>query len=245
MSARRTKKEEPEQRYFVQSRSLAVSLVAVLPLVGIYEVGIVALRSRVENHAGLLVKRMIGVLGMDVYLVLTGAVALSFVLAVAVKAFGSARGFRDYWAMLLEAGLYAALLGPLVYLVQSRLTPLSASIGAADRLLQALLYVGAGVWEELVFRLAFLGGLLFLTIRLLRGNALVFGVLGVLLTSVAFAGFHHVGALGEPFSSARFLFRFLAGTCLALVYLFRGLGICVYTHAFYNVGLLFSGLAST
>jgi membrane protease YdiL (CAAX protease family) len=47
-----------------------------------------------------------------------------------------------------------------------------------------------------------------------------------------------MGSLGEPFEVRVFLFRFLAGAILGTLYLTRGLGICVYTHAFYNVGLL-------
>ena len=51
--------------------------------------------------------------------------------------------------------------------------------------------------------------------------------------------------MGEPFTTPVFLFRFLAGVSLAALFVFRGLGVCVYTHAFYNVGLLLAGAGDT
>ncbi|MHC4859651.1 MAG: CPBP family glutamic-type intramembrane protease [Planctomycetota bacterium] len=215
-----------------------MSLVAILPLLAVYELGLILMRSRVENHAGLLVKRMIGLLGLDAYLVLTAAVALAFVIALAKKHRGPSRNFGLYGLILLESIVYAALLGPAVYLVGVKL---SASPDASDVVLRALLYVGAGVWEELVFRLLLLGGFVYVATRGFGGNGAVFAALGVLLSSLAFAAFHHLGPMGEPFVSSRFLFRTLAGMALAALFVFRGLGVCVYTHAFYNVGLLFAG----
>ena len=104
-----------------------------------------------------------------------------------------------------------------------------------------LLYMGAGVWEELVFRLALLGGIYFATVKVVRGNRLVFGLVALLLSSLAFAAFHHVGANAEPFTSKAFAFRLLAGGVLGTLYLSRGLGVCVYTHAFHNLFVLFLG----
>jgi len=228
------------RRYLEQSRTLPVGLVAVLPLLAIYELGILLSGSPAENYAGLLVKRMIGAFGFDVYLLLTALVASAFLLALAAKRRGPARRFHDYWLMMFESLVYAAVLGPLVLLVMGGLTPLAAG-GEAGAALRALLYTGAGVWEELVFRLALLGGFRWLAVDRARASPVVFGLLGVLISAAAFAGFHHLGAGGEPFTPRVFLFRFVAGALLGALYLLRGLGICVYTHAFYNVGLLAFG----
>ena len=117
----------------------------------------------------------------------------------------------------------------------------SGSAPATGTGIRALLYVGAGVWEELVFRLCLLGGFVWLTTRVLQGNVAVFSVLGILLSSVAFSGFHHVGELADPFTPGLFLYRLLVGVALSAVFVLRGLAVCVYTHAFYNVGLLLVG----
>jgi len=228
------------KEYLRDSRRVSVSLIAIMPLLMAYEIGILLTGSNVENSAGLLVKRMVGLFGADAYLALTAGVAVTFLLALLVKSRGPARRFQLYGLLLIEAVIYAAVLAPLVHLIGSRLgVGLSAAAVSDDRLVTALLYVGAGVWEELVFRLVLLGGFVWLTVKRAGGNAVLFGVIGMLLSSVAFSLFHNVGDLGEPFETGRFLFRTIAGCILGGLYLLRGLGITVYTHAFYNLGLLF------
>ena len=231
-------KDRSLSSYFDQSRTLAVSLVLVLPLLLAYEAGLIVLRSRVVNHAGELVRRMVALLGMDTYLALTGGVALAFLLALLAKRAGSARGFHLYWLVIFEAALYGALLGPAATFLQTRAGAMAAPANGLGTAQLALLYVGAGVWEELVFRFVLLGGTMWLAIRVLKGRRGVFTVLALLLSSLAFSVYHHLGPMGEPLVGRVFLFRFLAGLALGFLYLTRGLGICVYTHAFYNVALL-------
>jgi hypothetical protein len=212
-----------------------VSLVASLPLLALYEAGILLTGSPVENHVSALVKRMIALLGGHAYLVLTGAVAALFVLALVAKYRGPAKEFQNYVIIIVEGAVYAAILGPAIHLLG---VPLAAGPDTRLFLEDAILYMGAGVWEELFFRLILLGGFLMITVRQFRGNALVFIVLGLLISSAAFSAIHHLGTMGEPFVPRVFLFRMMAGLVLGILYVTRGLGICVYTHAFYNVGLL-------
>ena len=222
-------------RYLDQSRLLSVSLVASLPVLALYEIGLLVTGSPVENHVSALVKRMLDILGGHAYLVLTALTGACFVVALIAKRRGPGRDFREYWVMMVEAGLYAAILGPAIHLIG---IGLSAGPDASTFLHRTILYIGAGVWEELFFRLVLLGGFIFVTVKWMEGNPLVFSLLGLMLSSAAFSLIHHLGPLGEPFEARVFLFRFLAGAILGTLYLTRGLGICVYTHALYNVGLL-------
>jgi len=228
-------------RYARQSRALSVSLVLVLPLLLAYEVGILLFKSPVENLAGLLVKRLISVFGDQVLLALTGLVAAAFVVALLAKHRRPEREFRLYGVMLLESVCWAVLLGPVVVAIGSRVLCL-ASVGDLDQpALRVILLMGAGAWEELVFRFGLLGGFLWLTTGPMKGNRALLTVVGVVLSSLVFALFHHVGELGDPLTADRVLFRTLAGMALCALYLLRGLGIAVYTHAFYNVGLFLTG----
>ena len=52
-------------------------------------------------------------------------------------------------------------------------------------------------------------------------------------------GIHYIGALGDDFTIASFVFRFLAGVYLTLVFRFRGFAVAVYSHAIYDVIVLF------
>lgn len=103
-----------------------------------------------------------------------------------------------------------------------------------DGLSQVVTFVGAGIYEELLFRLLLYTGL----VALLRGlgSPAVIAVLGAAaLSATLFAAAHHVGPYGERFDDYIFVFRALAGVYFALLYQFRGFGIAVGAHALYDV----------
>ena len=234
-------------RYLEHSRRLSVGLVVSLPLLPLYEIGILLTGSPVENHVSALVKRMIAVLGGNAYLVVTAAVAAVYVLALVRKHRGSASDFHNYLVIIVESAVYALILGAGIYAIGMPLAAEAGDDGSRTRafLGLAILYMGAGVWEELFFRLVLLGGFLYLSVRQFGGNSLVFSIVGLLLSSAAFSAIHHLGSMGEPFLPGVFLFRMTAGMILGVLYLTRGLGVCVYTHAFYNVGLLLISFAAS
>jgi membrane protease YdiL (CAAX protease family) len=99
---------------------------------------------------------------------------------------------------------------------------------------QVVTYIGAGIYEEVLFRL----GLFSLVCFLLRA-VLVPGPAAVALaaaaTALTFAAAHHLGPTGEPMVAARFLFRALAGLYFTALYVFRGFGIAVGAHAGYDI----------
>lgn len=98
-----------------------------------------------------------------------------------------------------------------------------------------LLSVGAGLWEEITFRLALLGGLALL-LRRVTGCPQAFSLgLAILVSALAFALYHHVGDTGEPLAAAPFVFRAIAGTILGVLFALRGLAVVVYMHVFYDL----------
>jgi membrane protease YdiL (CAAX protease family) len=92
---------------------------------------------------------------------------------------------------------------------------------------------GAGVYEEAIFRL---GGFALLslwfrdTMRLEKRQSVL---LIVLCSSLLFSLYHYLGY--EQFQLQTFLFRTLAGIYFAIVYLFRGFGVTAGTHAVYDI----------
>jgi membrane protease YdiL (CAAX protease family) len=99
---------------------------------------------------------------------------------------------------------------------------------------QVITFVGAGIYEELLFRLLLYSGLIVL-LRWLRVS-LIFAVLLAAAASAAlFSIAHHLGPYGESFNNYVFLFRMLAGLYFALLYQLRGFGIAVGAHACYDV----------
>jgi len=119
---------------------------------------------------------------------------------------------------------------------------LAAGSEAAHSLLADVVTgVGAGIYEELVFRLILICVLMVLfqdLIGLNHHNAIV---LSVLISAALFSAHHHIvlvdGQLGRtaPFNWTEFGFRTVAGVYFAALFAIRGFGITAGTHAFYDI----------
>jgi membrane protease YdiL (CAAX protease family) len=140
--------------------------------------------------------------------------------------------------MVLESVLFALGLwavgngvGQLLDHLQGTMTsaiPVDEAVG------QVVTFVGAGIYEEALFRLLLFAGLLRLLDRL-EVPPLLMLTLAALGSSALFAAAHHLGPYGEPFDSAAFVFRLVAGVYFALLYQIRGFGIAAGAHALYDV----------
>ena len=142
-----------------------------------------------------------------------------------------------WFGMAFESALFAVLLwqfsrnfGPLIDHLGVRLE-ITFQTGRAA---QVLTYIGAGIYEEVLFRLG-----LFLGLALLLRAVLVPRTLALLLSAAAaaaaFAAAHHVGPYGEPMNAYVFLFRVLAGLYFTGLFVGRGFGVAVGAHAGYDV----------
>ena len=95
-------------------------------------------------------------------------------------------------------------------------------------------FVGAGIYEETLFRLALIP-VFYRILRLLTVPGLAACTLAITGSSVLFSLAHHVGAPGEAFSLFAFVFRWLAGVFFAYVFVVRGFGVAVGTHSAYDL----------
>jgi hypothetical protein len=93
--------------------------------------------------------------------------------------------------------------------------------------------IGAGIYEELVFRLACFTLLNILLIDLLRLPSRRATLLIVLTSAIAFSSYHYLGR--EAFSLRTFAFRTGAGIYFGLIFLLRGFGVTSGTHAAYDL----------
>jgi hypothetical protein len=148
-----------------------------------------------------------------------------------------------FGGMLAESLLYAAVLGQTVALLTRWLLagPLmtTAQVGPVTGLpiaTQLVVSLGAGIYEELLFRVLLVSGLAWVGLRLgwTRGAAIA---AAVATSALIFSAFHYVGPLGDPFALPSFTFRAIAGLLLSGLYVARGFGITAWTHALYDVGL--------
>src|SRR5262249_27118288 len=138
--------------------------------------------------------------------------------------------------MAIESMVFAlGLLG-----VSRMLGPLLDDLGivlgypaAKDQALaQIITFVGAGIYEERLFRLLLFAGTVWL-LRRVEVPALLALPVAALGAALIFSAAHHVGPCGETFNGYVFLFRTLAGLYFTLVFQVRGFGIAVGAHACY------------
>jgi Type II CAAX prenyl endopeptidase Rce1-like len=95
-------------------------------------------------------------------------------------------------------------------------------------------FVGAGIYEEAVFRLVMFSAVLII-LRILQAPGLVAAGVAALASAATFAAVHHFGPFGEPFDGGVFGFRLLAGLFFAGLFYFRGFGVAVGAHAIYDL----------
>ncbi len=103
--------------------------------------------------------------------------------------------------------------------------------------------IGAGVYEELLFRLIGIAVLHMLFVDVLALPEKHGGAASIGVSAVAFALYHFmranpdawVGFTLDGFDWGRFAFYTLAGVYLALIYVMRGFGIVAGAHAVYDV----------
>lgn len=102
------------------------------------------------------------------------------------------------------------------------------------RIATVVSFLGAGIYEEFIFRL-----LLFALLLRFMHYTDVGGWTGLAsaaaLSGLIFSLAHHVGPYGEEFNGAVFLFRSIAGVYFALVFHYRGFGVAAGAHAGYDV----------
>jgi hypothetical protein len=134
---------------------------------------------------------------------------------------------------IVVGGLTAALLG-------APPPPLSVAFTAQrlDRWTMLMLSLGAGIYEELLFRVVLVGLIAWGATKLLGWRPLVAGIAATVLGALIFSAFHYIGPFGDRLDVYSFVFRTIAGLFFSALYLLRGFGITAWTHALYDVFLL-------
>ena len=154
------------------------------------------------------------------------------------------RGAFFVW-MLGESVALALVFGVVVGLITARLLGTLHMLALEpmqelDMRTKLMISLGAGLYEELLFRVILVSGLAAFGRAVLRMTPRAAGAFAVVLGAVIFSAFHYVGAYGDAFTVPSFTFRMIAGLFFSALYLLRGFGIVAWTHALYDVFLLFA-----
>ncbi len=237
-------------RYWRDSRAPRYSLLFALPLLVLYEVLARMLSGEmgVRNGADVLLKSLFVVFGGR-----HGLTAFAFVLLgtglilVARDWKKSGAPQAGYFAgMLGESIVYAMVFGGLTSALTGLLLhgPRALAIVQGTSLsfpTEIMVSLGAGIYEELLFRVVLVSALAKLASAGFGWRPWVAGSFATVVGAFVFSAFHYIGPLGDTLQVGSFVFRMVAGVLLSGLFLLRGFGIAAWTHALYDVLLAFHG----
>ena len=244
----------PISNYWRTSRAPRYSLTFALPLLLAYEVLAFSLSgdevTGVRNGADVLLKSLFLALGGRNGLVVFGALLVGG---------GAWMVWRDYrrsgsldppvfGLMMVESVAYALAFGLVTGTLTSLLLPGLATVGRAASFslgsvggwslpTQLMISLGAGIYEELLFRVLLVSGLAWIARRAFGWRTPKASLFAVGGGALIFSAFHYIGPYGDPFDLTSFTFRAIAGVLFSGLYLLRGFGITAWTHALYDVFL--------
>ena len=258
MCARSKKSESTEgvvlnNSYFHSVGRPLYSLCFLLPMVALYEFGTLIVNTDQIAHVQSRVAAFTWIMGIAKLLGVSQKIAWAFPGAVVIIIMISLQMVSSYsWKIriswLFWMGFESLILTAPLFIIGMIMNGTSFSAGGMNHDYYAKLVtgVGAGIYEELVFRLIILGLLLLLLDDILRFGTTASILMATLISAVLFSAHHYIGIdmTGtfihlETLDANSFLFRTAAGIYFALVFHYRGYGITAGTHAFYNV-LLFT-----
>jgi hypothetical protein len=223
----------PPLRAVLGHGELGESLMFSFPLLIIYGVGVMLLPSA-GNGVDFMSRWIFQALGYsqrNYLLFYAGLTAIFAVVMWRLMRGGHLRPGR-FAMTLVEATIFALTLGSFIFFVMEKVLGMGVpELGVAGRVVASF---GAGIHEELVFRLGlFAGGAALLRVVGVPHRTAM--IVAAVLSSLAFSAVHHLGAYGDPWVLRIFVNRTLAGLVLAGVFYFRSFATAAWGHALYDV----------
>ena len=227
--------------YLLKSKTSFYSFLFTLPLFFLYEVNILFLSWDdilvVRNGADFLMRNILE--SFDIYGLY--GLGLVFFLGLLVTYIFFIKEDQQHevnvnflFIMLAESVLWSVVLYFLLFKFMVLLmNPIGKTI-----LQQVTLAIGAGIYEEFLFRVLLIAGLSGILGFVFMWDKTFKNIIAVVLSGGIFSAFHFMGEYGDFFSMELFLIRFFAGLILGVLYMYRGFGITAYTHSIYDLIVL-------
>ena len=238
------------QQYLEVSKRPLQILAFLLPLVIAYEIGLALL---LRSESGVLTNKAHETL-LKFFAAFGVAPSSGFYLggiAVVVVLLVWHLLARDPWRIDWRAlGIMACesllLSLPLIALGQVVIRLLAANLAYApsgtDASLEGLnlwsrisISIGAGLYEELMFRMLLIAVIHTLLVDVGKASSRVGAVVAVVVAAAAFTAYHPLSGPNGGISTQKAMFFFLAGLYFGAIYVARGFGIAVAVHAIYDI----------
>ena len=227
--------------YLLKSRTSFYSFLFTLPLFFLYEANIVFLSWDdilvVRNGADFLMRNILE--SFDIYglyglgLVFFLGLLVTYIFFIKEDHQQEVK-FNFLFIMLAESMLWSFVL----YFSLFKFMVLLMNPTGKTILQQVTLAIGAGIYEEFLFRVLLIAGLSGILGFVFMWDKTFKNIIAVVLSGGIFSAFHFMGEYGDFFSMELFLIRFFAGLILGVLYMYRGFGITAYTHSIYDLIVL-------
>jgi hypothetical protein len=236
--------------YFRLSRAHRYSILFALPLLLGYEALAAALarpgKAELRNGADAMLRAVfVAVAGRRGSLVFIAVIVLIGVALVLRDMRRAKDPLRPgvFAGMLGESILLASVFGIVIGVTTSKLLGSlhALSLGPIDQTswpTRLMLSLGAGLYEELFFRVLLVTGIAAGARVILGMGTRAAGVTAAVSGALIFSAFHYIGPYGDKLELQSFVFRALSGLAFSGLYLLRGFGITAWTHALYDAFLL-------
>jgi hypothetical protein len=238
--------ENAVKTYFSDTKNLLYSFLISLPLFLAYELLILISQPDASQIVRISVdswfKSVFSLLGVNAVSITLLIVALfgMFILYKEREQLRELR-FKYFPIMIGESTIYAILVTLVATFFVSMVFAFSANdpISSLTGLQKFALSLGAGLYEELFFRVILVSVLILVFQKVFNNKNWAAITAAVILSAFLFSMVHYVGSMGDPFTLSSFTYRFFFGLMLNGIYVWRGFGIAAWTHALYDLMVLF------
>ena len=227
--------------YWRSTRSPLYSFLFTVPLFLIYEIGIFLTSSDdmfvLRNGADALMRQILATFGIT-GLYWGGVIFfIGFIIAFILqrKYWEETQIHSDYFLLMMMESVGWSVL---IYFLMTNVYLLLMNPTGSMLVQQVTLAVGAGIYEEFLFRVLLIAGISVILGFIFQWSDKTRNWAAMVIAAGIFSSFHFIGEYGDFFSFNIFMVRFLAGIALGTLYFLRGFGITAWSHAVYDLIVL-------
>ena len=227
--------------YFINTRSPLYSFLFTIPLFFIYEIGVLFSSTTemisMRNGADALMRQILSALGIHGFYWIGGIFFIGFVVVYFYQ--------KQYWneveveAKYLILMMFESVIWSIgLYIFMSNVYVLLMNPSGAFMVQQVILAVGAGIYEEFLFRVLLITGIAGILGFIFQWSEGLRNWIAMIIAAGIFSSFHFIGEFGDYFSFNIFMIRLFAGIVLGALYFMRGFGITAWAHSIYDLIIL-------
>jgi len=227
--------------YWQSARSPLYSFLFTIPLFLLYEVGILFSDAGemlvMRNGADALMRQALDALGVHGHYWIGGLFFVGFLIAYILqrKFWDETPVYGDYLLLMMGESVVWAV-G--IYYFMSNVYVLLMLNSGSGLIQQVTLAVGAGIYEEFLFRVLLIAGIGSILGFVFQWKKQIQNWVAMIIAAGIFSAFHFIGDYGDFFSFDIFMIRFFAGILLGILYFLRGFGIVAWSHSIYDLIVL-------